>query len=751
MTARHGVAGGRTVGPRPRRRSSPEPSNSPPRAARRKGRHRGRWLFLSALLLALGGGVLAAGAVWASYSADLPSVDGFGIASLSQITRVYASDGTTLLEERYGQNRTIVPLDHVALTLQHATVAIEDREFYKHSGFDATRIASAAWYDITHRAAAQGASTITQQVVKNSLLAPDLAQTRSFDRKIKEFILAIQLENKYSKPRILEMYLNSIYYGNGAYGIEAASQTYFGMHAKDLPLPEAALLAGIPQNPTLHNPLTAEGFLSARSRQHDILKAMVTAGYITQADADAAYLKDLKPELDAATKQGAAPSTSLAPHFADYVLDQLRSKYGSGVVDRGGLTVITTLSPKMQQLAQAAVTREVAAVARITPKGIDPTDHTPDYPPNTGAILVMSPQTGAVLAMVGSPNYNDPSINGSVNNTIEPHPVGSSFKPYTYATALANGYTASSTLEDANPNFPGFPSYHPSDFDGRQLGNISLATSLQQSRNLSSIHLFQTLGAQRVFATAEALGVPPATLAIPDPAAALGANPMSMMDHVAAYAGFANGGKRVHPWVIAKITDSTGRVLEDNRGPQMGQAIPTEVAAALTDIMKGSEKPAGWNIPFPVAMKSGTSEFWNDSWYVGYTSDLAMGVWMGHTDSHSAHLHQNRIYGENGAGLIMRDFVRDWYQGHAPADLIQARTTCSTTPSPRPGSTPKTTAPTVPFQHPDAGAPPAAPAAPPRACPTPTAAPRRAPSFSPGGGPNPAVSPPGARPSPRPG
>jgi membrane peptidoglycan carboxypeptidase len=705
------------------------------------------------VLLALGAGVLAAGAVWASYSADLPSVDGFGTASLSQITRIYASDGTTLLQERYGQNRTVVPLDHISLSLQHATIAIEDREFYKHSGFDAPRIASAAYYDLTHRAAARGASTITQQVVKNSLLSPDLAQTRSADRKIKEFILAIQLENRYSKPRILEMYLNSIYYGNGAYGIEAASQTYFGLHARDLPLPEAALLAGVPQNPTLHDPFTVAGLASAKGRQHDILKAMVTSGYITQAEADDAYLKDLKPELDAATKQVAAPTSSLAPHFADYVLSQLRAKYGAGVVDRGGLTVITTLSPKLQQLAQAAVSREVAAVARITPRGTDPTDHQPSYPPNTGAMLVLSPQTGAVLAMVGSNNYNDAGINGSVNNTIEPHQVGSSFKPYTYATALANGYTASSTLLDANPNFPGFPSYHPSDFDGRQLGNISLASSLQQSRNLSSIHLFQALGSQRVFATAEALGVPPEIFANPDPSAALGTNQMSMIDHVAAYAGFANGGRRVHPWAIARVTDSTGRVLEDNRAAQMSQAIPTEVAAQLTDILKGSEKPAGWNIPFPVAMKSGTSEFWNDSWYVGYTSDLAMGVWMGHTDSHSAHLHQNRIYGENGAGLILRDFVRDWYQGHAPADLIRPRTTCSTstaTPTPRPGATPRSAEPNVPYELADPGSQAAAVAVPLRACPSP--APRRVvPNPSPGSAPTPAASPRAAPASPRPG
>ncbi|MEA2681828.1 MAG: hypothetical protein QOK05_156 [Chloroflexota bacterium] len=688
--------------------------------------------------------VLVAGAVWASYSQDLPSVDGFGTASLSQITRIYASDGTTLLQERYGQNRTVVPLDHISLSLQHATVAIEDREFYNHSGVDPGRIASAAYYDITHRQAARGASTITQQVVKNSILSPALAQSRTADRKIKEFILAIELEGKYSKPRILEMYLNSIYYGNGAYGIEAASQTYFGLHAKDLEVAEASLIAGIPQNPTLHDPLTADGYISARARQRDILKAMVAAGYLTQRESDAAALKDLKPELDAAQKQGAVPTTSLAPHFVDYVLNQLRAKYGQDVVDKSGLTVITTLSPKMQQLAQASVSKDVAAVAKITPTGKDPEDGKPAYAPNTGSILVLSPQTGAVLAMVGSADYNNKAINGSVNMTVDdPHQVGSSFKPFTYATGLANGLTASSTLDDGNSNFITDKTYHPKDFDGRQLGNISLATSLQQSRNLSSIHLFEAMGAGRVFATAEALGLPPEYLKNYGPSATLGTNEVRMIDHVAAYGGFANGGRRLHPWGIAKVTDSQGRVLEDNRPPKMEQAIPRDVATRLTDILKGSEKPSGWNIPFPVAMKSGTTEHWTDSWYVGYTTDLVVGAWMGHTDSKSGRFYQNRIYGENGAGLILRDFVKDWYQGKAPAEFPAAKkVTCTIGPAPKASAG---AAPSVPYQRPDAAAQPSPTATALPICPS--VAPTRAPSPGASAAPAPAPAAPAPSPS----
>ena len=707
--------------------------------------------MLSAVLLVLGAAVLTAGVVWASYSADLPSVESFGTATLSQITRIYASDGTTLLQERYGQNRTVVPLDHISIDLQHATVAIEDREFYNYKGFDAPRIASAAYYDLTHRQAARGASTITQQVVKNSTVFPDLAQKRTPDRKVKEFILAIELENRYTKPRILEMYLNSIYYGNGAYGIEAAAQTYFGQHAKDLALPEASFLAGIPQNPTRHDPLTPEGYASARARQGDILNAMVTARYISRAQADAASLKDLKPGIEAASKQAPAPSTSLAPHFVDYVLDQLKTKYGADVVNRGGLTVVTTLSPKIQQLAQDAVVREVAAVAKVTRTGRDP-DGQPAYPPNTGAMLVLSPRTGAVLGMVGSADYNNKAINGAVNHTVfmeagggETHQVGSSFKPYTYATALANGYTAGSVLDDAHPNFKGYTT-PPADYDGRQLGAISLATSLQQSRNLSSMHLFETLGAQRVFATAEALGLQPRFLTNTGVSATLGTNEVPMIDHVAAYGGFANGGKRVRPWAVAKVTDSQGQVLEDNRPPRMDQAIPSEVAGELTEILKGSVKPGGWSIGFPVAMKSGTTEHFNDSWYVGYTSDLVMGVWMAHTDVHGAKtLHQNGIYGENGSGLILRDFVRDFYQGRAPADFPPLKkVTCSSGPPAAQPRAAATAGPAVPFQFPDGGAPTPSPS-PLKPCPSPvprpSSSPGASPGATPGAGPGPGPTP----------
>lgn len=718
-------------------------------AARR--RLRKRWLVLSVLLFVIAAMFATAAVVYAHYAEDLPSVEGFGTASLSQVTRVFASDGKTLLMEHYLQNRTVVDLPHISPDLQNATIAVEDKDFYSHSGVDPVRVVGAAIYDLTHRQSAQGASTITQQVVKSAVLK---APERSLSRKIKELILATQLEAHYDKRRILEMYLNNNSYANANYGIETAAQAYFHVHAKDLQLPEASFLAGIPQSPSRYDPLTSDGYAATRERQKVVLDAMVRAGYISRTQADAAFAKDLAAEIKTAAPLQLQPQTGVAPHFADYVLDQLYKKYGQTYVDHAGLTVVTTLDPHAQDILTRAVHDEVDAVAKVTRQGRDPVDGQATYGPNNGAAIVISPQTGAVLAMVGSYDYNQAAINGARNNTVgsqldylgtqlegDPHEVGSSFKGYVYSTALANGYSPSSTLQDANGHLPGFDSQGLSDWDFKQLGNISLAYSIQQSRNISSARLLQAMSVPRVFATAEALGIPAPSLRcfsgrteIPcGLSVTLGVTPLAMIDHVAAYGAFANGGRRVHPWVVAKITDNTGRVVLDQRTPTMEQAIPAHVAVQMADILKGAERPGGWNLSIPFGNKSGTTEHFQDSYFVGFSSDLAIGAWMGHTDAHGVQSHMNTIFGENGAGYIMRDFVRGWYSGSSPPDFgqpdrpldpchPQPRASPSPSPSPSrppsPSGSPRRGAPTpppgyprAPYQYPDVQ-PVAAPAVP---------------------------------------
>jgi len=683
----------RRSGAPPRRRLRDRPAQLVERLLRLAGiqrRVRSGGVLLASVLLAAAVIVLGAGAAYAYVARDLPSIEGFGTDSLSQVTRIYASDGTTLLEERYpnGQNRTVVDLAHISRDLQHATISVEDKDFYSHPGVDLPRIVGAGLYDLTHRQAAQGASTITQQVVKLALLQlPD----RTLSRKVKELVLALQLESRYSKSQILEMYLNTIYYGNGAYGIESASEKYFGVHARDLTLPEASFLAGLPQSPGRYNPFSADGYVAARARQQVVLHAMVAAGYVTPATAASVAATDLQPALRAAQQAGAAPRLSLAPHFVDYVIALLRERLGGDVVDRGGLTVITTLDPRAQDLATRAVQKEVPAAAKSVRTVTDSSGQQAGGP-NNGAALVLSPKTGAILAMVGSVDYNDMNINGSVNNTVAPeyggdlHQVGSTFKAYTYSTALASGYSPGSGLLDAGTPPGCAAGYHPQDFDGRQLGGISLAYSLQQSRNISSIRLFQALGPSRVFATAQALGVKPQYLKETGCTATLGSNYMPMIDHVAAYGAIANGGRRLHPWAIARVTDTGGHVLEDNRAPSTEQVVPASVTLQLTTILKGAVPPQ-YHMGIPMAAKSGTTEWWHDSWFIGYTTDMVIGAWMGHAGPHSEEGHMNELWGDIGAGLVMEDFLKGWYGKSVPPDFGAAKSgtracVASTTPSP---------------------------------------------------------------------
>lgn len=697
---------------------------------------RWRWRRIGVILATVVVAVLVGGNVaWSNYTANLPAVDNMASETLSQVTRIYASDATTLLEERFSENRQVVPLDRIGKVLQEATVAVEDRGFYNHGGYDLPRVVGAAIHDLTQGDSSQGASTITMQVVKNTVLPPE-PQARSLDWKLKELVLASQLETRYSKAEILGFYLNSIYYGRSAYGAEAAAEAYFGHSARDLTLAEASFLAGLPQSPARYDTATAEGLAAARDRQHVVLDAMVNSGKASATDATAAAAVDLQGELDAAAGVPNKGRVSVAPHFVDFVLDQLRRQLGDQAVARGGLTVVTTLSPRAQQAAEKAVVDEVAAVGRATPTIPRDADGQPASGPNNGAALVISPQTGAILAMVGSRDYGDASINGARNMTVdEPRQVGSSFKPYTYATALATGYTPGSVLQDANPNFASDPSYHPHDFDSRQMGAITLATSLQQSRNISSVHLFEAVGASRVFATAETLGIPPQYLRSTGLSATLGTNEMRMLDHVAAYGAFGNGGRRVSPWAIVRISDGQGRVIQDYSPHPLSPGISPSVAATLTGILKGAV-PSNYGLTIPVAAKSGTTEAYTDAWFIGYTTDLVVGAWMGRTDQRSARLHMNRVYGEVSAGLIMRDFLKAWYVGGRPADFIAppVPSACgrgfTELPAPAPAVALAGSVPTAPYQY---ASPLPAPSNAPATSPSPRTPPSPRPCSSPAG------------------
>ncbi len=611
-----------------------------------------RWARRLALAGGVGGilGLVAIGGLVYSYAGDLPSLDRFGAENLPQSMRIYAHDGNALrlLEERAweGQRRVVVPLDNIAPSLRQATIAIEDRDFYSHRGINPVRIVSAFFYDVVHRRAAQGASTITQQVIKSALLQDS---NRSLERKFREFILAIEVENRYDKDRILETYLNNNFYGNGSYGIETAARTYFGKPAKDLSTAEASFLAGLPQRPSGYDPFRPEGFKRARARQRAVLDAMVRERYLAAREADAAYAHDLASPLKKAADAYQARRVSLAPHFVDYVIGQLEKQYDATFLYRGGLTVVTTLDARAQEQAVTAVARGIDTYKR---QGA-----------NNGALLAIDAHTGAILAMVGSANYADDGIAGQVNITTSGRAPGSSFKAYTYLTALSSGYTPATILEDSHGRFG---TYEVHDWDGKELGWISLRESLAKSRNISSVRLFQAVGMDNVFNTARALGL--STKFQLGLSATLGDQDVRMVEHVAAYATFANGGLRVRPFAIEEVRAGP-RILAkaDLRRDTGERVIPPGAAYLLTDILKDAVN-GEWKLGFPVAGKSGTTTDFKDSWYVGYTPEAAVGAWMGRTlNNPPRNESMPGVWGEFGGGMVWREFLKAYVANHPVA------------------------------------------------------------------------------------
>jgi membrane peptidoglycan carboxypeptidase len=647
----------------------------PPLSTRRAGPH-----WLRRILLLTTAGLLTilvgTGTLLYTYAGDLPSLDHLSAHNLPQTTRIYARDGVTLLEERYQQRRTVVPLNEMSWDLRHATISIEDKDFYNHGAVNPVRMVAAGVYDLLHQRAAQGGSTITQQLVKNYLLS---SNSRSLDRKARELVLSIQLERQYTKDQILEMYLNTIFYGNQSFGVEAASQTYFGTSARQLDLAQSAFLAGLPQRPTYLNPFLTEGYAHARNRERDVLNAMVRDGYITAVVADKAYAEDLGPKLAAAHQAAVGARASLAPHFVDYVWNELEQRYDPGYLLRAGLKIVTTLDPKAQAMAQQAVHDGVARYG-------------PSYRVNNGAMLVMNPHTGEVLAMVGSADYSNADIGGQVNYTVKQRQPGSSFKPYTYVTALMNGWTPASPLDDSNGAhaFPGYPVH---DWDSRELGTITLRESLQKSRNISSVHLFKDVGIQKVFTTARNLGI--STPLDPSLPTTLGASELRMIDHLSAYSAFANGGHRVRPMDVLEVRDAAGVLLESNPPqPDAGERVlPASATYVLTDILKGAVHPS---MGLPVAAKSGTTTDFKDAWYIGYTSDLAVASWMGRTVTqptpHNESMSTARsggLWGEIGPASSWKQFMNAYYGSKKPADWarpaeVASVTLCKLTGQPAP-------------------------------------------------------------------
>ncbi|MGQ9516732.1 MAG: penicillin-binding protein 1C [Anaerolineae bacterium] len=550
-------------------------------------------------------------------------------------TRIYDRNGVLLYEidDPHGGRRTLVKLSEISPYLIQATIATEDANFYQHPGVDPVGLARAIYRAVQEREATIGGSTIPQQLVKLVFLSPE----RTIRRKIKEAVLAAEISRRYSKDEILAIYLNEIYYGNRAYGIEAAAEVYFGKRASDLTLAEAALLAGIPQAPAVYDPFANPK--ATRERRSQVLRLMVKNGYITEAEAQAAEAEPLPTAR--------MPLDLKAPHFVMYVRQQLEQRYGPEVLYKAGLQVTTTLDYSLQVIAEEQVRQHVLALG--------------DRHVTNGALVAIRPATGEVLAMVGSRGFFDPDIDGQVNVAVRPRQPGSAIKPLTYLAAFERGWTPATLIWDVETEFPdgANPPYKPVNYDGKFHGPVLVRQALGNSYNVPAVKALQFVGIPGLLDMARRLGITTLNRQDYGLSLTLGGGEVTLLELTSAYATLANGGVRVPPAVILRIEDAHGRVLE-SYSPAREQAVSPQHAYLITHILADNEarQPTfGPNsvlrLSRPAAVKTGTTNDFRDNWTVGYTPDLAVGVWVGNNDNTP----MQNVSGVAGAGPIWHDFM----------------------------------------------------------------------------------------------
>lgn len=570
---------------------------------------------------------------------ELPSPKQLNFQQVPLTTKIFDKKGILLYQIYANQNRTLVPLFSIPKHLQEATIAIEDKNFYKNSGIDISAIIRAAIGNFSGKPL-QGASTITQQLIKSTLLSPE----RSIKRKIKEVVLAFWADKIYSKDQILEMYFNQVPYGGTAWGVEAAANVYFSKETKDLDLAQSAFLAGITRAPTNYSPF-GELPNQWKTRQKEVLTRMEQLKYISSQEKDDA----LKEELVFSNPQ----TPIYAPHFVMYVKDLLVKKYGLGMVEKGGLQVITSLDLKTQDMVQKIVTSEVEKNAYLNL--------------TNGAALITIPRNGDILAMVGSKDYSDLNI-GNFNVTTALRQPGSSIKVVTYSLALTQGFTAATILED-NPisyTFPGSPTYTPVNYDGKFRGKMSLRIALANSINIPAIKTLSKIGIQKMIDLGKKMGI--TTWTHPEDyglAITLGSAETKMTDMATVYGVLANGGYKVNLNPILKITDSKGNVLEEKKdiALEKTQIINPGVAFIISNILADNAARAmefGTNSPLNipnryVSVKTGTSDDKRDNWTIGYTPDFVVASWVGNNDN--SPMSQNLASGITGAAPIWHEIM----------------------------------------------------------------------------------------------
>ncbi len=632
----------------------------------RKSVRRFPWKFFVSVVvfvLCASAGAVFGLAQW--MSRDLPDVGKMAAITPPVRSVVYDVKGREVAAF-FKENREVVPLKAIPKALVNATLSTEDRHFYRHWGVDLGGVARAALTNLLNLRTAQGGSTITQQLARNLFLTHE----RTLDRKLKELILALRIEKMYSKQEILEMYFNQIYYGNGAYGVQAAARTYFGKDVRQLDLTECALLAGLPQNPTGHSPYRQPK--SALARRNTVLKNMLETHSITPEQYEVA----IRAPLGVVDHPGGAGQ---APYFVEMVRQYLDDKYGSNLVYEGGLRIYTSLDLDLQRVAEAALEKRleemearykyrntratfVQTAAQLAAGG----GQTPYV---QGAVVAMDVKTGYVRALVGGRDFRHSSFNRATQARRQP---GSAFKPFIYTAAIDNGFQPSDVIVDEPVSLPGGANgaaWTPHNYDGKWHGPVTLRYALQQSINIPAIKLLRKLGVSLVASYARRMGIK--TPIQPNLSMALGTSEVSLYELTSAYSVLANGGIRNEPAFVLKVEDKTGAPLEAHQ-PRQVDVLSEETAGVVTNMMQsvidhGTGYPArAMGFTLPAAGKTGTTDDYSDAWFVGFTPSLVCGVWVGFDIKHPM---GKGVTGAVGALPVWTNFMIAATRGRPPEDF----------------------------------------------------------------------------------
>ncbi len=619
--------------------------------------------------------ILLAGVIYKYYdiASELPPVgDLRDRASQFETTRILDRNGRILYEinDPSAGRRTYKPLSEISPNLVAATIAIEDKDFYTHKGFDPFAILRAFWQNLQSGETVSGASTITQQLARALLFSPEERISQTYMRKVREAILAAEVERRYTKDQILELYINEIYYGNLSYGIEAASQAYFRKSASNLTLGEATFLAGLPQAPSVYDIYTLrdttlvrfQGVLLAMMALSDERGCIYVSNSPSPVCVDGGAAASALQEIE--NYNFVPPAIDMSyPHWVQFIRTALEDMYPAQTIYRSGFTVYTTLDPTLQDRAQQIVTDQVASLVDLHVTG--------------GALVAIKPSTGEILAMVGSPDFYNEANSGQINMAVSPtRQPGSSIKPLTYLAAFEKGWTPATLIWDVPSEFPPSgmendpnPPYIPSNYSHNFWGPVTVRTALANSLNVPAVKTLYFAGIYDDPATpqkdglvgmAERLGITSLTRNDYGLSLTLGGGEVSLLEMTGAFSVIANGGLKVPPVAISKIVDFQGKVVYEYEAPPSEQAISQQHAFLITSILSDRVARApvfGYNsilnLPFTAAVKTGTSNDARDNWTIGYTPDLAVGVWVGNPD----YTPMGNTTGVTGAGPAWAEFM----------------------------------------------------------------------------------------------